>query len=165
MTNTLTEAIKSTIMAHADWSYCGWRPAQIHWHTEPEYITANQCPAICIIYRDSRTVAETLRGRYADGTCAPGLAVIDYLFDIHLWDKAAKLDELAERLHAAGDVVRAALQDGFNLDGYPVYAHIDRGSQTESFRQGSAQLAALPLQLSVTVYGRQGSPTVPPVEQ
>jgi len=160
ITNALVAAIRQTILDNADWSSCAWKANQITWHTESEYVTASQCPVITVLYKDFRAVVETIRGRNEDGTTEPGLAITDYIFDIHLWDKAAKIDELSERLQAVGDVIRAALQDGFDLGGYSVVARIDRGSQTEAFKQGSAQLAALPLQLSVTAYGRQGNPTL-----
>lgn len=160
ITVELQTAIREAIENNAQWNYVRPRPTRITWLTTSELVTANQCPAIVILYRDSPTTVETIRGRDSDGNVLPGFALLNYLFDIHLWDKAERVDVLSHRLEAWGDVVRAALQDSFDLEGRTVVSRVDRGSQTETLDIGGAQMAALPLQVTVQAYTVQGDPAL-----
>jgi hypothetical protein len=161
ITNELGEALKAAIRDGGQWHLVDLPIDRVSWLTEQELVTANQCPAIAIIYRDTRKVVETIRGRNEDGTAAPGYALRDFMFDVQIWDKANRVEELSARLHGAGDVVIAAIEDEWDLDGRSVMTKVERGSQTETFGEGSAQMAALPLQVTVQTYMLQGDPTMP----
>ena len=160
-TTELGNAIETIIKAQGATYIQGFAPRNVFFYHDDEVIQGGQCPAIGILFRGWNRVKDSCRGHNADGTVASGYALMDFRFDVHIWQSASKPGTLESLIKKWADGVTAILEDQYSLGGESVDVKVDATNQLEQLEIGGNLLAVMPINLSISCFRLQGAVTLP----
>lgn len=126
-----------------------------YWY-QPEEFKALHCPAIFIYDGGWTKEFETIRGLNADGSLKQGIAQRRYSFDVDVYLRGRKADELRNELQRWADVITAVVENHWTLDNGAIDAEASRGEPTAPFEEGSSVLMATRIQVQADVWAMQG---------
>lgn len=97
--------------------------------------------------------------RQFESTCGSGqgLAKRRYLFDVDVYLRGRKADELRNELQRWADAVAAVVEAHWRLGIGAIDAQASRGEATAALAEGSSVLMATRIQVTVDVYEFQGA--------
>ena len=126
---------------------------------QPEDFSAVKCPAIFIYEGDWTKEFESIRGVTA-GVADAGIAQRRYQFDVDVYLRGRKADELREELQQWADGIVAVVEDWWALGTTAIDAEAKAGQPTVPLESGSSVLMATRVQVVADVYVFQGSTTL-----
>jgi len=122
----------------------------------PEEFSAIRCPAIFIYDGGWEKIFETIRGLNPDGSTKPGIAQRRYSFDVDVYLRGVRVDDLREELQAWADAIAAVVEDHWTLDNGAIDAQASRGDPTAPLAEGSSVLMATRIEVRADVWEMQG---------
>jgi len=160
-TSELGNAIEAVIKARGAEYIPGFAPRNVFFYHDDEVIQGGQCPAIGILFRGWHRVQDSCRGHNADGSVAPGYALLTFRFDVHIWQSASKPGALESLIKTWADGITAILEDQYSLGGESVDVNVDATNQLQQLEIGGNLLAVMPINLSISCFKLQGAVTLP----
>jgi hypothetical protein len=129
---------------------------------EPEDFSSVLCPAIFIFDGGWDKEFETIRGR-TGAVADPGIAQRRYNFDVDVYLKGRRVEDLRKQLRQWADGVTAVVEDNWALGVTgiaAISAQAKAGEPTAPLEQGSAVLMATRVRIVADVWMFQGSMTL-----
>ena len=160
VTTQLGTAIGEQITDHGADYIRDFSPRSIEFFYDDQFIDPGNCPAIGILLRGFDREEDSMRGRNPDGTIASGYALMNYRYELQIWHKHSKRDELNVNLRSWGDGLVALFEDVFDLDNSSVNVNVAAGSPTEPLDVSGIFLSAMPVTLNLKVFRLQGVTTI-----